>query len=67
MQNRSDVCYYGFEANPDHYKRLKKTEKVLSHTQNVQICSTRVLRVRAVDHTTAIKFVVAQSPRARLT
>lgn len=22
-QNRSDVCYYGFEANPNHYKRLE--------------------------------------------
>ena len=21
--NRSDVCYYGFEANPAHYKRLE--------------------------------------------
>ena len=35
-RNRSDVCYYGFEANPAHYKRLKRL-KTHFHTRNVHI------------------------------
>lgn len=35
-KNRSDVCYYGFEANPAHYKRLKQL-KAHFHTKNVHI------------------------------
>ena len=35
-RNRSDVCYYGFEANPAHYKRLERLKRHFS-TRNVHI------------------------------
>jgi hypothetical protein len=48
-KNRSDVCYYGFEANPAHYKRL---ERLKAHfgTQNVQIWNQPVANPRSAHY-----------------